>query len=160
MSDAYTLNIQGLDALLSALKGKPPQARIGILGGSTREVKPGEKSKPTNAEVGAAHEFGAPARGLPQRSFLRVPLTDHLEKYMEKSGLLDKQALNDVLKKKSLLPWVKKMATVAETVVQDAFDTGGFGKWPAHKPGHENNANMLLVDTHQLRDSITSEVKE
>jgi phage gpG-like protein len=163
--DADTINVEGLDKMLKALKQKPPIARIGILGDKTlRKREKGEKGViPTNAEIGAAHEYGAPARGLPQRSFLRVPLTDLLQKKMEQEGALSKADFKEVLKQGTVLPWLKKIAVMAEGIVRGAFDTGGYGKWRAWKHPNEraknSNANMLLVDTTQLRDSITSEVK-
>lgn len=177
-NEAVTLEVKGLDQLLKALKAKPPMARIGVLGDKTnrsaapaaishsslmnrKTAKQGaSQKKSTNAEIGAAHEFGAPARGLAQRSFLRVPLADYLGKEMEKQGALSKNETKDVVKTGSVLPWLGKIAVLAEGIVRGAFDTGGYGKWPAWKdPNYTNNAGQLLVDTTQLRDSITSEVK-
>ncbi len=161
MSDeTATLNVKGLDQLVKALKAKPPTCRVGILGSkASRSPSPGEKSTPTNAEVGAAHEFGTST--IPQRSFLRVPIAEGLQKEMESSGLLDKDALNDVIKSGSVTPWLKKVAISAEACVSDAFDSGGNGKWPPWKnSNYTNNSGQLLVDTKQLRESVTSEVKE
>jgi phage gpG-like protein len=160
MSDTVTLNIKGLDQLVKALKQKPPVARVGILGDKgLRTAKEGEKNFQTNAEIGAAHEFGTST--IERRSFLRVPISDNLEKEMENSGALDKQTLDAVIKQGSVIPWVKKIAVLAEGIVAKAFATGGFGEWPAWKnPGYMNNTGQLLIDTKQLRDSITSEVKE
>lgn len=168
--DETTLEITGLNKLLKALGRKDqPYARVGILGEKAAkphyaQVEPGEtgpKKISTNAEIGAAHEYGAPARGLPQRSFLRVPIADNLQKYMEKSGAFDFDAISHVLKEGTVMPWLKKVAIIAEGIVIEAFDTAGFGKWKAWKtPGYTNNANQILVDTTQLRSSITSEVKE
>ena len=155
--DTVTINVKGLDQLLKALKAGPPIARVGILGDKT--VRSGGGSFQTNAEIGAAHEFGTSK--MPARSFLRVPISQNLQKEMESSGALDKKTLNEVVKQGSVLPWVKKIAILAEGIVADAFDTAGFGKWPGWKnPNYTNNSGQLLVDTKQLRDSITSEVKE
>jgi phage gpG-like protein len=161
MSDeAFALKITGLDQLVKALKVKPPVARVGILGDKTvREPAEGEEKTLTNAEVGAAHEFGTPT--IPKRSFLIEPIRDNLEKEMLKSGALDKKVLAEVVKQGSVIPWVKKVAALAEGIVLDAFDTSGFGKWKAWKnPNYKNNAGQILVDTKQLRDSISSEVRE
>lgn len=161
MSDeAFTLKITGLDQLVKALKVKAPVARVGILGDKTvREPSEGEQKTLTNAEVGAAHEFGTSA--LPKRSFLIEPIRDNLDKEMMKSGALDKQVLADVVKQGSVVSWVKTIASLAEGIVLDAFDTAGFGKWKAWKNlNYTNNAGQILVDTKQLRDSISSEVKE
>ena len=155
--DEDTVNVKGLDQLIKALKAKVPVARVGILGSKTYRKSEGA-GQPTNAEIGAAHEFGTTK--IPQRSFLRVPIANNLEKEMNSKGMLDKDTLNEVVKSGTLMPWMEKVAIAAEACVSDAFATGGDGKWPAWKnPNYENNANMLLVDTTQLRESITSEVK-
>ncbi len=153
MSDDVTLKVDGLEKLLKALKAKPPVARVGILG--SKNARSGKVN--SNATVGAAHEFGTSK--LPIRSFLRVPLTEHLQKQLEKSGLLDKDAMAEVIKKGTLLPWIKKVAIVGEGIVLDAFATGGFGKW---KPSNMDKKvlKQTLLETTQLRNSITSEVAE
>ena len=156
MSDEdTTLNIRGLEQVLKALKGKQPICRVGVLGGKARDSKGGNATK-TNAEIGAAHEFGTEV--LPQRSFLRVPISDNLDKAMENSGALDKKVLDEIIKSGSVAPWLKKIAALAEGIVLEAFATGGFGKWKPSDMTYKKNA-QTLVETHQLRDSITSEVK-
>ena len=61
----------------------------------------------------------------------------------------------------SFIPFFNSVATTAETIIADAFDSQGFGDWPDWKdPSYQNNTGMVLVDTQQLRNSITSEVKE
>ena len=156
MSDdaAYTMEVRGLDQLLKALKARPPVARVGILGSNPREG-----GGPTNADIGAAHEFGTTT--IPQRSFLRMPISEGLQGEMESSGALDKDVLANVIKSGSVVPWLKKVSKLALNLVFDAFDTEGNGKWPAWKiPGYTNNTGQLLLDTQQLRNSITDEVKE
>lgn len=156
MSDEYTLEVKGLDQLLKALKAKPPVARVGILGSSPR--KEGEQGRgSSNAEVGAAHEFGTST--LPQRSFLRAPISEHLQSKMESSGALDRDTLDQVIKKGSVMPWLGKVTKLAENIVNEAFDTGGFGKWKQSDMTHKKN-HQTLVETQQLRNSISSEVKE
>lgn len=153
------VNLMGLEHLIMSLKGKLPAIKIGILAGGSRQPKKGKTSHATNATIGAVHEYGSPARGIPARSFLRMPMTEHLQKEIEASGILDKNSADDVVKKGSLKPLVEKMAILAEAVVQDAFETGGFGTWPQWKdPNYTNEGGMLLVDTQQLRNSITTRV--
>jgi phage gpG-like protein len=126
---------------------------------AVREPAEGEQKTLTNAEVGAAHEFGTST--VHKRSFLIEPIRARLDSEMEKSGAFKPEVLAQVLKQGSVIPWVKKVASLAEGIVLDAFATGGFGKWKAWKnPNYTNNTGQLLVDTKQLRDSITSEVKE
>lgn len=160
MADDIELKTKGLDQLIKAFKGKIPVARVGILGDSAREVvqvqsKSGSftsKQGPTNAEVGAAHEFG-------QRSFLRAPLIENLNNQVKKSGGFDDAALKEVIKTGSIMTWMKKIAVIAENVVGHAFDTGNDGKWKQHAPGYTNNTGQILVDSEQLKRSISSEVK-
>jgi phage gpG-like protein len=159
--ESFSIELKGLNQLVKALKAKPPVVRIGILGSGARATKSGQNKSISNATIGAVHEFGAPARGIPQRSFLRIPLTDNLNKELEQTGLLDKDTLNAVIKSGSMLPWMKQVAIAAEAVVDDAFENSGNGKWPKWKdPNYTNEGGMLLVDTGSLREAITSEVKE
>lgn len=153
MSDeTVTINTKGLDQLVKALKGSLPTARIGILGSDSRSG-----GGPSNATVGAAHEFGTTK--LPQRSFLRIPISENLDKEITNSGALDKDVLADVVKKGTIVPWLKKITIIAESIVAEAFSTSGFGKWiPSNMQFKKNQ--QTLVETQQLRDSITSEVVE
>jgi phage gpG-like protein len=153
MGETAKINIKGLEGLIKSLKGKTPVARIGILGdGASRNS--GAKS---NAEIGAVHEFGSGK--MPQRSFLRVPIAENLEKFLASAGAFDKEALALVVKEGSLVPYIKRVATVAEAVVFEGFDTGGFGKWPPSNMAYKK-VHQTLVETQQLRNSITSEVIE
>lgn len=155
MSDeTVTLKDKRLKDLIKAFKN-PPTARVGILGNKNARSSSGKK---TNSEIGALHEFGTSE--IPQRSFLRIPIIENLEKFLEKNGAFDRNLLAKVIEQKSLELYVHQIAVTAEEVVQEAFASGGFGKWPAHKSGYQNNTGMLLIDTTQLRNSITSEVKK
>lgn len=151
---AESLKIDGLDEILKALKN-PPRVRIGVLG---KGARPG--SQTDNATIGAAHEFGTAT--LPRRSFLRVPLADNLGERLENSGILDKTAITrELIETGSVRGFMQVVAITAEEVVQDAFATGGNGKWKQwSNPNYTNNTGMILLDTQQLRESITSEVVE
>lgn len=151
-----TLELAGLDKLLKALKSsRPPVCKIGIIG------KTGRTDGKSNATIGAVHEFGSPARNIPARSFLRMPLADNLNKKLEAAGLTSEEHLKKVIKQGSMKPWMDTVAVIAEAIVLEAFQTGGFGKWaPWKDPNYTNEGGMLLVDSGQLRDSISSIVEE
>lgn len=148
------LKLDGLQKILKALKRKPPVAKVGILGDRNRA------DGISNATVGAAHEFGTSK--IPMRSFLRIPLTENLNKKLVSTNLLNKDSLNEVIKKKSVVPWLEKIAIIAEGIVAEGFDTAGFGKWAPLKPEtmSKKKVKQILVETQQLRNSITSEVKD
>jgi hypothetical protein len=152
-----TVNVDGLDKLLKALKGKLPVARVGILGDSAARGSGTAEGAPTNAQVGAWAEFGTAKS--PVRSFLRMPIMTFLQKRMESSGLFSKEELNKVVAQGTLLPWVKLVAILAEGIVAEAFDTGGFGTWVPSNMRRKKN-HQTLIETQQLRNSVTSEVKE
>lgn len=156
----FTLEIRGLDKLIKALKTTPPTVKIGVLGNNSRHPTHGEKSAPTNSLLAAVHEFGAPARNIPQRSFLRIPLSENLNKEIESSGLLDKDTLNAVIQNGSIVPWMKQVAVCAEAVVDDAFENQGPGWAPWKSPYYHNEGGLILTDSGQLRQSITTEVSE
>ena len=151
--DTVHFDAKGLEKLIKAFKGNLPSVRVGVLSG-----KMSRNGATTNAEVGAAHEFGTST--LPRRSFLRVPISDNLQKYLDASGLLTQKAITQVIKTGTIIPWMKEIGIVAERIVQEGFATGGFGKWAKWKTkGYENNTGQVLIDSQQLRGSITSEVE-
>lgn len=145
MSD---VNFAGLETLIKLLKGTNRQVKVGILQDTVHEG-----STKTNASIGAAHEFGT--EELPQRSFLRMPIARRIDKELPK--FIGKKDFLTALKTKDLTPVLVKAGIAAEACVADAFDTGGFGEWPASNMQYKKN-HQTLVETQQLRNSITSEV--
>lgn len=141
----------GLKNLIKALSGDIPKAKVGVLG--DHNIRQDGES---NATIGLKHEFGEGK--LPQRSFLRQPLIEHLQAAMDESGVFDQNLVKRCIKESSLLEFVKKIGLIAENVVLVGFDTGGYGKWKASNMAHKV-IKQTLVETTQLRDSITSDVK-
>lgn len=154
--DTVEFNKSGLEGLLKALKAQGGVAKVGILGQSNARSGKGSNS---NATIGAAHEFGTSK--LPQRSFLRMPISDHLPKELEKAGAFTEDALKQVMKSGSFLPYVEKIAITAVSVVMVAFDSNGYGTWAALKPAtlEHKKIKQTLVETQQLRNSISYEIK-
>lgn len=172
-SDQDFLNTKGIDQILKAMKKNLVRARVGILGqkstrnstprgGRSLNAKAGLSPKDNldagnNASLGAIHEFGTTK--MPMRSFLRIPIADNLQKYLENSGAFSEDAIKEVAHDGTFTPWLEKMAIVGERIVADGFESEGFGKWaPWKTKGYENNTGQILQDTQQLRNSISSEV--
>jgi len=146
------LDTKKLDKIIKALKkGKLTNVKIGIFGANTRP------DGTSNASIGAIHEFGTDS--IPQRSFLRTPIQDNLEKELEASGAFDKDTLNRVVTEGDMLAWFKKIAATAEKIVAEGFATNGFGKWAGWSKGYTSKSGNILNDTGQLRDSITTVIK-
>lgn len=152
MSD-IEMDLGGLDSLLKAFKN-PPTVRVGILGDNQRNATKGQPAL-TNATVGAFHEFGTDK--LPVRSFLRMPLQKYLYKRLETAGIFSPENIKKIVKSNSLFSSLQKVGIVAEGIIAEAFESGGFGEWkPSNMTNKQNH--QTLVETQQLRDSITSEV--
>lgn len=151
MRNEIRLNLKGLEKIQKELKNKN-FVKVGILG--SKNSRSGDN---TNAGIGIVHEFGSASKNIPQRSFLLMPLTEKMPKEISKIG----KDVIDGLTKTNIKEFFKKLGIKAEQVIQSAFDTGGFGKWQAlsEKTIKEKGFDTRLVETTQLRKSITSEVK-
>lgn len=162
MADKEGFKDKGLKGFIKALKS-PPHVRVGIFAGKTsREASTG-KAEPTNATIGAAHEYGSPSRNLPQRSFLRMPINDHLDQEIKKVPKLAQSSFAQAAKAGTLYEFLKLLGVTAERTIRLAFASNGFGKWPSLVPGPYRNkktVNNILVETTQLRESIQSKVEK
>jgi hypothetical protein len=165
------LNTAGLEAFHENLKATLATAlKVGVLS-STNARDDGT----TNADVGLKNEFGdqrpsatTPAQqsargrgrmawtGTPKRSFLRMPLIDHLPAKLVAENDTLRGAVDGTIPGASLPVVVGELAVIT---VQEAFDTAGFGTWPANSPRTTQwkGSTQPLIDTHQLRESIAFE---
>lgn len=134
---------------LQAALTNAPVTKVGIIGSKA------SRQGFNNAEIGMRHEFGV---GVPKRSFLRAPIIDQLQAKLDQAGFDGQTVFDDASQTGDLSQLVKEIGFVGEMVVGEGFQTGGFGKWEKHADGYVNNTGMILVDTTQLRDSISSEV--
>ncbi len=110
---------------------------------------------------------------IPPRSFLRMPLLGsdgkkELQNIMAEFLSLEQEELNklfvsehpEILKKVS-----EALALAGEIRVKQAFETGGYGEWTpisemTRQRRQQDPDSPPLTDTGDLKDSITSEVKE
>lgn len=154
MRDAkIELDTKLLDQFIRLLKTSSPKIKIGILSDSPHN------SGKTTVYIGTQHEFGL--NNMPKRSFLRMPLNTLLNKRVQESNITSEAELKAVFAENSLINWMHRVAAIAQAIVMEAFDTEGFGKWPKWRtPGYTSQTGMILQNTRQLRDSITTEVKE
>lgn len=144
------INTEKAEALKKQFERKVA-IRIGVLG-SKVERKDGASDKYNNAEIGLVHEKGSKSGSIPRRSFLEVPLTQ---------GLVDKRKslakfFDESLKAGDIMVFYVKLGLLSEKVVLKAFSTSGYsGEWSPLK----SREGKPLIDTGQLRKSITHEVK-
>ncbi len=113
----------------------------------------------TNPEVGAIHEFGSHELNVPARSFLKMPLIREGKRILT-------EAVNKglpALLKGNTLQALRLFGIACENAIQRAFVTSGWGSWkplkdPTRHGKNKNGDAKPLIDTGQLRRSITSKV--
>lgn len=158
--------------------------KVGIIGDTAYQKH--EHTDLTNADLGAIHEFGATLKNgtvIPTRSFLRMPLlSSEGRRAIIKEVIKNNEGVAELVKKPTGDEYdtayreaVKKVVnpeTIANQIaisalsrVQEAFTNDGFGNWKptteaSRKQRYGSPDNPTLVDTGQLRDSISYEVKE
>ena len=109
--------------------------------------------------VGAIHEYGVPKKGIPQRSFLRVPFNT---KRRELNASIAKQF--QLMITKGLDPDVAlgRVGVLATNVSKGAFTSLGYGTWTPIKQStiDAKESSQTLIDTGTLRSSITWVVRD
>ncbi len=152
MKSSFKYDMSKLQTFVKGLDDKH-QVQVGIFGNkSSRHAGKGI----TNADVGAIQEFGSFTRGIPPRSFLRMPIhtqTDQILKQVVPGA-------KDLLAQGKMMILLKRLGIACENVVQAAFASRGFGTWAPNKPStiKRKGSDSPLIDTAQLRRSIASRV--
>lgn len=154
-----TLNRAGLQTLVKQLEIlKEKRVRVGILADKTQR----QKGEINNAEIGLEHEFGVPHKFLPARSFLRMPLMTRLGDRIQARG---SKFWGLMVTKKGADNALAAMGHEGEFVVQQSFESGGWGHWPnwSHRYTEYRKSigafpGSLLILSAQMRQAITSKV--
>lgn len=131
---------RGLDRIrnvLSSIETDRSYAKAGVMGKEAvapRPAEPGEEEgaeRLTNVKLATIHEFGAPSRGIPERSFIRAPFAQHREEYIELLAALVKAAVYE-----GRMPYTKALRIVALKMATDMklHVTTGPGVQPPNAP--------------------------
>ena len=152
------LNFNGLGKVQKLFKATNTKyIKVGILGSTAAR----EQGGLNNAEIGLIQEFGRVEKPrIPPRSFLRMPLTTHLKDEIEKCKDFKKENIERAIEAGEAEILVKKLGALGEKIVLEAFKTSGDGKWEANAAYTVamKGSSKPLIDTGELRKSITSEV--
>lgn len=108
------------------------------------------------AQYGAANEFGVIEKRIPERSFIRMPLE---EKQDDIAEYVDGRA-QEHLEGGEVSAIFEDIGIAAQSKIQEAFDTEGFGTWA---PNAEitialKKSDTPLIDKGLLRKAVTYEV--
>lgn len=147
--DPVKADFSKLEKLLKELKS-PYKTQIGVFSEAT--APDGEKI----ASYGADNEFGVITRRIPERSFIRMPLTTRQDDI--KKAVFRRAGKN--LEDADIRQIFEDIGFAGEAIIQEAFDTRGFGAWPPNAPETVflKGSDAPLIDEGHLRHAITSKV--
>ncbi|MDE2019616.1 MAG: hypothetical protein KGJ13_04695 [Patescibacteria group bacterium] len=134
--------------------------KVGVLSTTSKRSDGG----PTNAYIGAMHEFGSPSRNIPARSWLEMPLIHEKETIVEE--VASAEASHEFLKSGDFRKFLMLLGLSAVKAIHLAFETGGFGDWKPlkvetiarKKRKGSSYPDSILVDTASLAKSVAYEV--
>jgi hypothetical protein len=151
-------------------KLKSLQAKVGIWD-KARYPETGERV----IDVAMLHEFGSnhartfnykgkniTVEGIPQRSFLRVPILTHKKRVIYSKEVM-KAMVIIALHEGDVKRPLQFMADNAYDIVQEAFETRGFGRWLPNMNKEYvklKGSSTPLIDTGLLRRLVDRQVTE
>lgn len=155
MSSRVTIKDRGAKALLERARelAQGAKVRVGVLNDQPKKEREGS-SKLSLVEVAAIHEFGAPGADIPQRSFIRATVDEKASEIQALQVSLAGQIIaGEVTPDAALEMLGAKVAAMCQARIAQ-----GIG--PALHPDTiaKKGSSKPLVDTGQLRSSITYEV--
>ena len=143
--------LRQLDKFLASQK----QALLGIFQG-----KDARDDKNSNVAIGAKHEFGSFSENIPQRSWLRMPVK---VKAKDIAGNVAIAIKNNLTNPKGADIVAKSIGAASLGVIQEAFDTKGFGQWKPNSQATviaKGGKNTPLIDKAEFRQAVTFSVSE
>lgn len=151
---------KGWEALMSAVRAQAADnisVKVGVIGGS----RTGDDL--TNAEIAMVHEYGSPAAGIPERSFLRASIDLNREKYrayMHRTvgKLLDKWVLSRKSGPVDLTLAFERLGLMAAADVKRLMRLSGYFVPLKPETMRRKGSSKPLIDTGQLINSITYEI--
>lgn len=151
-----------------AILAKKPQAVIGVRGAQADEKKKEDDGSTANislAEVATIHEYGAPAAGIPERSYIRSTVDENIVSYRRTIESLKDQLFNP----KNPLTVRRALLILGEKVKADIRSKIRAGLSPAwaestregriSRAGGAIVAETPLIDTGQLIGGITNDAE-
>lgn len=147
-------DFSGLHKLAKSLEGLGV-VRLGLFGEKASRSTGGEV---TNPELGAIHELGSATRGIPPRSFLRMPLQARAGEIVRRAS----RGMDKLLAEGNGKQVLENLGAAAMQAIMAAFKSSGFGTWAPNRPAtaRRKGSSKPLIDTGALRRAVTWQVKE
>ncbi len=111
----------------------------------------------TNADIGVVQMFGSITHNIPPRDFLLMPIQRNQKNIIRG---MENSSVKEAIERKDYKAVFKLLGALAEGYVQKAFESSGYGQWAPNSPTTvaRKGSSKPLIDTGQLRRSITSDV--
>lgn len=147
-------NLKGLNTLIKTIR---EAANAKVLVGVPASKNAPREGGINMAGLAAVHEFGAPSKGIPERSFLRSAI---IESQGQISDLVA-QGIRSYLNqgKQVDLMFYDRIGLFASNLVKDKIAKGPF-KPLKDATIKRKGSSLPLVDTGALRQSISWEVRD
>lgn len=157
MSSAVSVTDHGYNALRERLErmGRT-RVRVGVLDDAPKKKRDSEEpSKMSLIEVAAVHEFGAPAAGIPQRSFVRATVDEKRAEIAADQERLAAAVLDGKIEPEAA---AELLGARVQGLIQSRI-AQGIGPALAPATIKRKKSSKPLIDTGQLRSSITFRVE-
>lgn len=142
------INGRAFDELRSRIDGLRTKVNVGIPAGKT------DPDGTPVALIAAVHEYGAPEKGIPERSFLRSSIHENRDKYVQ----LNRRNLVAALHGKMNIE--QALGQLGEVAAGDVKAKIASGDFASLKPEtiKRKGSSKPLIDTGQLRQSVAWEI--
>lgn len=153
MKFKFSLNTKNLDQIIKISKEKY-KVEVGVINGGDFID---DKGNITVAGYGLVNEFGSATRGIPERSFIRVPLNLHLNENIR--NYKDKY-INFLFKSQKIDKAYSYLGVNAKKIIVEAFSTSNNGLWKPNtkRTIKQKGSSKPLIDSGRLRKSISYRV--
>ena len=132
------------------------RVKVGVLDDAPKEEGESASSSPLSLlEVASVHEFGAPAAGIPARSFIRAGVDENLPEIRRVQHALAVQVMRGAVE----LPVALDRLGAKVTALLQNRIARGIGPENAPATIARKGSSKPLVDTGQLKASITWKVE-
>lgn len=146
---------QGANAFVARLRALDgAKVRVGVLDDAPKRESDGASGPLSLLEVAAIHEFGAPAAGIPQRSFIRATADERRTDIGAlQAALAEQVAAGKASPEQALELMGAKVASMVQAKINS-----GIAPPLAPETVARKGSSQPLVSTGQLKSSITWKV--
>lgn len=145
--------------LLESAAAKESHVKVGIIASKGGKATVGDGDL-TMIELAAIHEFGSPAAGIPQRSFIRSTFTrqENIKAMVELTGKLTSKVIQGMPLNQALgLIGTWAVARIRETI-DERLTQGPENQANAPSTIRKKGSDQPLVDTGRLKQSLAWKV--